>query len=388
MEYTVKTTIMALACFALLSACGGSEQAGVGVPAVLSPIAASWSAAALQDEADRLRISANLPGLALVVVENGVVRTAASGRRSVAEPAPLAPDDPIQMGSQTKAATAMLLARLVEQRKLRWDSTLAETLPAWKANMHPALHAVTVEQLLRNRSGIRFDLTEDDAVALRPFATGDLAVDRITTARHVLQAAPAFAPDTGYLYSNLGYMLLGLIAEQAGGAPYAQLMAREVFTPLRIEAGFGFPEDGGGPFASGHVLKDGAWQPVSIDGEERYAMDLVLPAGGMVLSAREYGTFLRAHLDGLQGRSAYLSADTFRLMHTPVEKYGFGWLVGDDAELGRVSAHGGSWGTYTVISIVAPSADRAVAVLCNCYNPQTIDQLSALADRLVRGVRP
>lgn len=384
----MNTKIIALACLALLSACGGSESPDQPLPAMPSPVAASWSATALQGEADRLRTSANLPGLALVVVENGVVNAVASGRRSVAEAAPLTPDDPIQMGSQTKAATGMLLARLVEQKKLRWDSTLAETLPALKADMHPALHPVTVAQLLRNRSGIRFDLTEDDAVALRPFATGDLAIDRITTARHVLQAAPAFAPDTGYLYSNLGYMLLGLIAEQAGGAPYEQLMAREVFNALQLEAGLGFPEDGGGPFASGHILKEGAWQSVSIGGEERYAMDLVLPAGGMVVSAKEYGIFLRAHLDGLRGRSAYLSEDTFRLIHTPVEQYGFGWAVGDDAALGRISAHAGSWGTYTVTSIVVPDKDRAVAVLCNCYHPETLKLLDTLAQRLALGARP
>jgi CubicO group peptidase (beta-lactamase class C family) len=385
----VNTKILALACLALLSACGGSGPASEQASATPAPVAAaSWSTAALQGEADRLRTSANLPGLALVVVENGIVKTVASGNRSVAGAVALSTDDSFQMGSQTKAATGMLMARLVEQRKLRWDSTLAELLPALKPSMHPDLHSVTVAQLLRNRSGIRFDLTEDDAVQLRPFATGELAVDRMTTARYVLQAAPAFAPDTGYLYSNLGYMLLGVIAEQAGGAPYEQLMAREVFGALRIEAGLGFPEDGGGSFASGHVQIEGAWQPISITGEERYAMDLVLPAGGMMLSAKEYGRFLRAHLDGLQGRSTYLSADTFTLIHTPVAGYGFGWLVGDDAKLGRISAHGGSWGTYTVLSIVVPGADRAVAVLCNCYSPQTIDQLDTLAQHLARGVRP
>lgn len=382
----MNTKIPALACLMLLSACGGNDAPDTEPPAVPAPLA--WSAAALQAETDRLQTSANLPGLALVAVENGVVTAVASGRRSVAEPALLSPDDPIQMGSQTKAATGMLMARLVEQHKLRWDSTLAELLPALKADMHPALHTVTVAQLLRHRSGIRVDLTEDDAAQLRPFATGELVRDRITTARHVLREAPAFAPDTGYLYSNLGYMLLGVIAEQAGGASYEQLMAREVFGPLQLAAGLGFPEDGGGAYAAGHVLRGGAWQPARIVGEERYGMDLLMPAGGMMLSSREYGRFLRAHLDGLRGRSTYLASDTFRLMHTPVGDYGFGWAVARHPALGRISNHAGSWGTYTVISVVAPDANRAVAVLCNCYDAKTIEQLDTLVGRIALGVRP
>lgn len=381
----MKTTMIALACLALLSACGGATP---GAPVDQPPAAPSWSATALQAEAGHARAHASLPGLQLVVVENGLITAVASGSRSSAAAAPLLPDDALQMGSQTKAATAMLVARLVEQRKLRWNSTLGELFPAWSANMHAHYRSATVEQLLRHRSGVKADLDDSDAEQLRPLATGELGPDRLTAARHVLQQAPAFAPGAGYLYSNLGYMLLGMMAEQAGGASYQALMAREVFAPLQLAAGFGFPEDGGAGFASGHVVRGAAWQPLAPQGEARYAMDLVLAAGGMMLSAQEYGKLLRVHLDGLQGRSAYLAPDTFKLMHSPVAGHGFGWAVTDDAALGRVSAHAGSWGSYYAIALVVPGANRAVAVMCNCYGEQAVQQLDTLARRLALGVRP
>jgi D-alanyl-D-alanine carboxypeptidase len=341
----MKITIAMLACLAVLSACGGdnSPAATSQKPPVL--VRTPWSNAALQDEADRLRTSASLPGLALVVVEQGNITSIVSGKRRAGEAAALQLDDMFQTGSGTKAATAMLIARLVEQKKLRWDSTLAELFPAWRAGMHPSLRAASVEQLLRHRSGVKRELTEADAVLLRPLATGTLAVDRITAARHVLQQAPQFAPNTSFSYSNFGYMLLGMIAEQAGAASYETLMEREVFAPLTIKAGFGFPEDGGAAFASGHIVQGANWVPAARSGEARYAIDLAVAAGGMMLSAKDYGIYLRAHLDGLQRRSRYLAADTFSLMHTPVDGYGHGWGVDQDAVLGRYSAHSGSWNT-------------------------------------------
>ena len=386
----MRKPIIFLGCLALLSACGGGDGSNNNPPPVLAPpapVAKSWTAAGLQVEIDRVRSAGNMPGLAMVVVENGVITTVASGNRSAVGAVPLATSDPFQVGSQTKAVTGMLVARLVEKKQLRWDSNLAELFPAWSATMHPTLRTATVEQLLRHRSGIKRDLDEGDAVQLRPLATGELTADRATTALHVLRQAPTSTPNQAYRYSNLGYMLLGMIAEKAGGATYEQLMAREVFAPLQVVAGFGFPGDAGASQPLGHVAQGAGWTPTTLSGEERYVTDLMLPAGGLMLSAPEYGKLLRAQLEGLKGQSTYLDSETFKLIHTPVDGYGFGWAVTDDATLGRNSAHAGSWGTYYVFAIVVPGANRAVAIMCNCYSTGVEQQLDALTRRISAGVR-
>lgn len=386
----MRNPIIVLACFTLLSACGGGTAPDKTLSPPLqsaAPVTNYWTVEGLQLEIDRARAVGNMPGLALVVVENGAITTVASGHRSAAGTAPLASSDMFQVGSLTKAVTAMLIARLVEQKRLRWDSSLAELFPEWSATMDQALRAATVEQLLRHRSGIKRDLDEGDAVRLRPLATGNLTVDRATTALHVLREVPTSKPGAVYGYSNLGYMLLGMIAEKAGGAAYQQLMAREVFAPLQVVASFGFPEDAGAAQPSGHVAQGVGWSPAVLTGEDRYVVDLVLPAGGLMLSAPEYGKLLRAHLDGLKGKSTYLENDTFKLIHTPVSNYGFGWAINDDATLGRISAHDGNWGTYYTFAIVVPGANRAVAIMCNCYSRGATQQIDAIARRIATGVR-
>ncbi|MBQ5962104.1 serine hydrolase [Massilia sp. ZL223] len=368
----MKARVILAACAAvLLGACGGAdgpEPRTGGAP--------------LRELVERARAEAGLPGLAAVVVEDGAIDAASSGSRIAGEPERLLVGDPLQMGSQTKAATAMLIARLVEHRRLRWDSSMGELFPQWRASMDPQLRAATVEQMLRHRGGLKHDLDDGDAERLRPLATGVPSVDRRTVGHYLLHRAPAAAPDRSMVYSNLGYLLLGLAAEEAAGLPYEELMRREVFAPLGIEAGFGFPEDAGAGSVSGHVLEGTAWRPVAFGGEVRYGMDMVQPAGGMMLSMAEYGKLLRAQLAGLRGGSDYLSADTVRRMHTPLHGYAHGWAIEHHATGGVVSVHAGSWGSYYVYAIVAPGLNRAVAVGCNCYGAQAMKHIHRLAGRL------
>jgi CubicO group peptidase (beta-lactamase class C family) len=369
---------------ALLVACGGGEQPASRPPV---PEKVLLTGAALQDALERVRADNGFPGLSVVTVDNGRIEAFTTGKRVIGGVTPISAADRFQLGSLTKGASAMLVARLVEQKKLRWDSNLAELFPAWRAQMAPALRGVTVEQLLRHRAGLKRDLDEADGVVLRPLVSGDITLDRATAAQHVLMQAPAITPNTKYAYSNLAYMLVGLIAEVAGGGSYAQLMEAEVFGPLQIKASFGLPEDGGAGVLSGHEWQGNSWTPALYGEEQRLILAVMEPAGGMMASMADYGKYLQQHLLGLQGKSAFLSQDTFRLMHTPVDTYGLGWVVGDDAVIGHYSVHGGSIGTYYAITILVPESNRAVAVSCNCYSDAAVDQIDRFARQLASARR-
>ena len=377
-----KTMIAAVCLGALLLACGGGGadvKPDPGPPARENVL---LTGKALMDELERFRSANKLPGLSVVTVAGGKIETFTTGMRVIGGTTPISPADRFQLGSLSKGVSAMLIARLVEQKKLRWDSNLAELFPAWSPRMPPSLRNVTVEQLLRHRAGLKRDLDDADGAALRPLVTGDITVDRATVANHVLQQAPEFTPNAKYAYSNLGYMLIGLIAEVAGGGTYAQSMEQQVFAPLQMEASFGLPEDSGPRALSGHELQGATWAPAVYGAEQRLILAIMEPAGGMMASMDNYGRYLQEQLRGLQGKSALLSQDTFRLIHTPVDGYGFGWSVGDDAVLGRYSVHDGSIGTYYAITILVPGSNRAVAVSCNCYAPAVAEQMAQFVRQL------
>ena len=100
----------------------------------------------------------DLPALAAAVVQDGkIIASGAVGTRRAGAAIPVTINDRFHIGSDTKAMTALLAAMLVEENKLRWDSTVAEVFPELSATMNPGLRGVTLEQLLSHTSGIPSD---------------------------------------------------------------------------------------------------------------------------------------------------------------------------------------------------------------------------------------
>ena len=86
----------------------------------------------------------DLPALAAAVVQDGkVIASGAVGTRRAGADIPVTINDRFHIGSDTKAMTALLAAMLVEENKLRWDSTVAEVFPELAATMTPGLRGVT-----------------------------------------------------------------------------------------------------------------------------------------------------------------------------------------------------------------------------------------------------
>ncbi|MES2901115.1 MAG: serine hydrolase domain-containing protein [Pseudomonadota bacterium] len=373
----------------LLSACGGGGGGGgavspVPVPApVPVPIPDQSklpTGAALLAAVEQVRASNSLPGLQVVVVDQSRIETVSTGKRNVSSAGVVSDADQFQIGSLSKAASAILIARLVEQKKLRWDSSMAEIFPAWSAQMNPSMRTVTVQQLLRHRAGLQRDIEQVDSAFFNTQLSGDTRAERAMVGKYYLGRPPALTPDSAYFYSNIGYLIVGLVAETVTGEAYPSLMQKEVFGPMAMAATFGLPEDAGAGGMSGHIFSANNWQVAPYGAENRLRLGWMYPAGGMMVSMGNYGKYLHEHLQGLQGKSTLLSQETFKLIHTGVSGYGFGWGVGNDAAHGGAySAHNGTIGTYYSSTMIIPATGRAIAVSCNCGGPSA----SAAVEKLV-----
>ncbi|MES2935573.1 MAG: serine hydrolase domain-containing protein [Pseudomonadota bacterium] len=367
-------TLLQIACLsAALSACGGNSAS---TPAAAPKLISQQQ---LNEKVNNFRVSKGLPAVAVVVIEQDQIELAVSGKRRIDAADSIGINDQFQIGSLTKAVTATLIARLVEKKKLRWDSSLSEVFPAWRDLMRPEWKSVTVQQLLRHRSGLPRDFSETDFLGLQPQLSGNMQLDRATAGLWFLQQPPVFAADSQYAYSNLGYMIVGLMAEAVGGDSYENLLAREVLTPLQMQASFGFPEDAGPGTPAGHVMANGIWQVAQNTPETQLWLAAVAAAGGLNLSVADYGRFLREQLRGLAGKSNFLTQANFNLMHMPVDGYGFGWIIAIAPDLGTVSVHDGSAGSYFGSAALVPHRNVAVAVLCNCASDPSNDLINQFA---------
>lgn len=158
------------------------------------------------------------PGAVLLVGQGDkVVYHKAFGRFSTADSPAVQPDSIYDWASLTKPLTASLILRLQEQGKLSLSDPIGGYLPELT---DAAVKALTIRQLLTHSSGLppSFDLSSDWSAA-EGFAA-QLAALRLTQ------------PSGQFVYSDIGFVLLGLIAERAAATPLHELMQHWVLKPL------------------------------------------------------------------------------------------------------------------------------------------------------------
>jgi CubicO group peptidase (beta-lactamase class C family) len=203
----------------------------------------------------------HLPGIAVGVIENGKVTytrevgTLESGKS-------IDDDTLFKIASNTKAMTATLLARLVQEGKLRWDDPVTKYLPSFRMYDPWVTKNIQVGDLLVHHSGL-------------PEGAGDLMLwpgpNHFTPGNVVAglrYLKPAYSFRAGYAYDNTLYIVAGQVAAAAGGASYPQLLRREVFDPLgmsRCQIGT-WNRDKVGNVAQPHARRNGKTVIVDADG--------------------------------------------------------------------------------------------------------------------------
>lgn len=325
-----------------------------------------------------------LPGMIGAVIRGEeIAAIGAVGIRKIGSPDPIRVDDVVHLGSNTKAMTATMLGTLVDEGKIRWESTIRDVFPELAGRVHPDYLPVTLNQLLSHRAGFPHDLLwwEMDQ--------GHSVVEqrRATMARG-MQDPPINKPGTTYAYSNAGYVLAGMMAEKVGNAPWEDLMKRRVFGPLGMtSAGFGPPGiRGRTDHAWGHQASGNLVEAVHHDNPPTMG-----PAGTVHCSVPDWARFASLHLRGSYKGVQLVKPETLKAMHTPKpgEEYAGGWLVGDRSWAGgRTLSHTGS-NTFWYSTIwLAPARDFALLVVTNAGGKPAEDACEEANKGLIQYVSP
>lgn len=312
-----------------------------------------------------------LPALAAVIITGE--RTEARGAvgvRQWGKDAPVTMNDQFHLGSCTKSMTATLIGLLVEQGKLRWETTIAEVFPEFAAKMKPAFRAVTIEQLLQHRGGVTGESwlhgTTFEQMHQLP---GTPRQQRLAYVEKALQQAPEAPPGTKFIYSNMGYAIAGAMAERVMNDSWEHLMTERLFHPLHMTtAGFGAMGTPGKLDQPRQHLLAGETHQVIEPGPLSDNPSVIGPAGLVHCSLEDWGKYVRLHLQGEEGKDGLLKAKTLQHLHTPQfgGEYADGWGVTDrDWGGGRVWTHAGSNNQNYAVVWMAPKKDFAVLVCTN-----------------------
>jgi len=338
-----------------------------------------------------------LPGLAVGVVVDGEIiykRTAGEVRAGSGEP--INADTLFKIASNSKAMTAGVLARLVDQGKVAWTDPVTTHLPHFRMSDPWVTQHMQVRDLLIHSGGL-------------PSGAGDMMLwpenSRYKPAdilAKVTQLKPAYSFRSRYAYDNLLYVVAGEVAAAAAGKPLDQLLRTELFEPLglsRCQAG-SWQRDTVGNVAQPHTRQRGRNVLVRQDAAQiPYSPGLA--AGDIRCSLNDMLTWIqRAWLvpDGdnpwlspAQRRTVWTLATPMPISNrmrqwdnTHLHGYGYGWRLSDVDGHWKVAHTGTLTGMYSAV-VLLPDLRSGFVILINGSAAQARTALTqALLKRFTR----
>jgi CubicO group peptidase (beta-lactamase class C family) len=290
------------------------------------------------------------------------------------------------LASLTKVVgTTSALLQLVGEGRVGLDTPVVRYLPAWQA---PGAGAVTVRHLLTHSSGL-----PAWRALYKEAATADEAL------RHVYATGPDTLPGVRYLYSDLGFILLGQLVERVSGMPLAAYDSARVFAPL------GMRDTRYRPPASWRrriaPTEQDPWRQRLVRGEvhdeNAVRLDGVAGHAGLFSSGRDLSRLAQLYLrhgalDGATRLFDSATVATFTRVQDPVRSHrALGWETptpGNSAGR-RLSARAFGHTGFTGTSLwMDPGRNLYVLLLSNRVNPTRENRKigavrTALADAVV-----
>lgn len=330
--------------------------------------------AALAEFVEHARQETGVPGVALAVVsKDQILFERGFGVRELRDPMPVTPSTRFMIGSTTKALTTLMMARLVDAKKLSWETPLTQLWPGFALGDKEITAKVTLQHTVCACTG----MPRRDLEFLFEYE-GVTPEARIASMKEM-------QPSTGFgetfQYSNLmvaagGYVAGLAAAPRRGKQPsfddaYAAAMQAHVLGPLGMKSTTLFTSVAQrGEHASPHARGLGLSYEVLPLHFER-AVEAVRPAGAAWSTVRDLARYASLELaEGALGGKQLVSRESMLRRRTPQIKiddntsYGLGLIVEKDHGVALIH-HGGNTIGFTSDLFVLPEHNLGVVLLTN-----------------------
>ena len=193
---------------------------------------------------------------------------------------PAKPDALFKIASITKLYNAVAIAKLVNDKRLSLDKTLADYFPELVGRIENA-ERISLRWMVQHRSGIP-NITDTPEFWINPPTNSQEALER------VLDLPANFEPGEEYEYSNTNYLLISKIIEKEVGYSNFQFIREKILMPLQLNHTFGsLSEVNINDVMSGYYV-----------GIEEDIKTTDYGPMSMIATAEDVGIFLRALNDG------------------------------------------------------------------------------------------
>lgn len=315
----------------------------------------------------------NVPGAAVAIVhDNEIVYAKGFGPRNSETGVPMTPETRMMVGSTSKTMTTMMMATLIDDGLMTWDTPVVEILPTFAVHDPGLTQQITVRNLVCACTGVPrrdFELI---------FHANELSAE---DAIESLQSFEFFT-DFGeaFQYSNQMVATGGYVAAVAAGGVYGDLyngyeeaMQERILTPIgMVDTTLSFSDVvAGGNYAIPHGLNLGMdYYPIPLEME--HFVTPIAPAGAYWSTVLDMGRYLMTLMDeGIApDGNRVVSAENLQVTWTPQisitvdASYGLGWIIGDYRGQPLIE-HGGNTLGYTSDLAFLPQSRIGISILTN-----------------------
>ena len=313
-----------------------------------------------------------IPGMAIAIVtKDSILFSKGYGFSNIEKGTKVDGNTLFAVASNSKAFTSTAIAKMVEEKKLKWTDKVVDYLPYFKMYNPYVTSNFTIEDLLCHRSG------------LATFS-GDLlwygttkSSEEIIASQQYLKPISEFR--TTYGYSNIAYLTAGKIIETISGNSWNTYIKNNFLDPLKMDR----------TLTSTKFLKNTAniATPYYFENGKNHKVDWVnwdniAPAGALISSVNDFSKWLQLNINtGKLNDTTLFSVNSFNKLTTPhinftvgnnteninFRSYGLGWSL-QDYQGFKVVSHGGGYDGMISKSFFIPKKEIGVVILTNSIN--------------------
>ncbi|MCL2304481.1 MAG: DUF1343 domain-containing protein [Planctomycetaceae bacterium] len=340
----------------------------------------------IDGEVEKAIANKQMPGCVVAIGRQGKLAFLKAYGNKQVEPSvvPMDVETVFDLASVTKpVATATSIMVLVDQGKIDIDEKVARYLPDFAEN---GKENVTVRQLLVHTAGLIPDNHLDE------YNDGaEKAIERF------VKIDPTSPPGQKFVYSDIGFQILGELVRRIGGKDVNQFSHEFIFGPLGMDETMYLPNDALRKRAATTQQREGRWMQGEVHDPRAYKMDGVAGHAGLFSTARDLAVYADMMLQFGQSDLAnkrILREATVRKMTAgepvpesdPTGMRGLGWDKRSSFSSNRgwnmspqAFGHGGFTGTGLWID---PGHDLFVIFLSNRVHPDGTGSVNPLIGKI------
>ncbi len=312
----------------------------------------------------------NIPGMAVCVVHDGkVVLSKGYGYSDIEQQVPVTNKTLFGIGSLTKSFTVVGLGMLADEGQLDWDKPVRHYLPGFQMHERVPTERVTPRDLVTHQTGMPHHQISFTGVDGWP-----QTIDRQEMLQRLRFLKPSSDLRARYEYTNLMYMVAGMVAERISGKSWEQFTKERVFDPLGMKDSIAVPISDLQKHPSAaipYLFRDGRVHSAS-----RLQGDVLAPAGNVVSCADDMSRYLLFLInEGRHRKQRLLSRQQAEMMITRSVELPDSGFYGMGVNIARLSGgrkfifHSGGVHGYTAFMGYIPSERSGFVILTNLnYN--------------------